>query len=554
MADLSKLSDQELMAMHTASQAAPDLSKMSDQELLALHAQQQPMSAGKAALKGAEQGVTLGFWDELQGGVEGAGRAVGLKGLGGPVKDISLQSPNGLDASKFSAAYQERRDQLRGEDAQAKAEHPGAHFAGNLAGGIVPSLLVPGSTTIGGAAATGAGIGGLAGLGSSEAKTVGGLAVDTAIGTALGGTIGAGFGALGNSGKNLAGFAEKKAFKSSGAMLKDYRSAADEVHDIGRFMLDKGLVKAGDTFENVAQKSTEIQKTTGEALGRGYDAASMIISRLKPDVAEKVAAAGFNPVRDKGEIIAAATKELGYGFKAKAAIQGVSDYIDTLAAQHGDQTLNPQVTNSIKTALDKTAIHWQRNPLLREPDTETAVKALRGFLSDKVSTQIDAVGKAIGDTGPAEKLAGLNATYGMSTRIANIAEDRVFRESANRMFGLTDTLAGGFGAAAGQAAKGNVGSAIGMVGGAVGNKLGRTYGNAVMAHAADATAKVLEHVPVISEVARLNPAIAESLVDSFVSRAGPVHPRFSPTMAQQTASNNERPQMSTTIRSGIGKK
>jgi hypothetical protein len=164
-----------------------ELSSLSakQQEAIAQQIEQDPeMSKGEALLHGAEQGVTAGFFDEAQGGMEGLGTAIGLKGLGGAMKDIQLQKPN-LDWEAIKKAYTERRDSERSKVHQAQNDHGGMFLAGNLAG----ALAIPGAGSIKGATALGA----ATGLGTSNADltdgdlgNVGKAALDTGVGAATG--------------------------------------------------------------------------------------------------------------------------------------------------------------------------------------------------------------------------------------------------------------------------------------------------------------------------------------------------------------------------------
>lgn len=169
--------------------------KTSDFDPKAYLAANQPkaseVSKGSAALTGAEQGLTFGFSDELNGGLEALGQGLGFKGAGGPIKDITTQSPNGLDWEAAKKAYIDRRDSERQKIQDAQDQHGGYYTAGQLGAG----LLAPGAAvkSIKGAATLGAGLGGLSALGSSNSD-LGSLdeAKDVAGGAAIGGVLGAG--------------------------------------------------------------------------------------------------------------------------------------------------------------------------------------------------------------------------------------------------------------------------------------------------------------------------------------------------------------------------
>jgi hypothetical protein len=485
------------------------------------------------------QGGSLGFADELGGAISGAGRVVGVENLGGKIKDIKLADDGPtLDWDKIKDQYVKNRDSLRDLDKRAGEAHPYVSFGSELAGGL--GIPIGETSTLGQAALKGAGIGAAAGVGNSESDDASGLAWDAGKGALTGAVVGGAAHSIGNAGTRLEDLAEQKAFKSAGGMLKDYRKAAakapgsGDVNDIGRFILDNGLSKAGDTFEDVGSKAAALRDSSGRDLGKGYDAAAEAINRMEsmpqqigqagsnsgPSLTQKIAAAGFNPVRDKQAVLDKAAEELGSAYRGKQALSELSNYIDQLAEKHGDQTLNPKVANEIKSSLDDTAINWERNPQTREPDTETAVKALRGYLKDKISDHVSAIGDAIGNPDAAENLANLNKQYGTSAQIARMANDRGLRESANGFFGLRDTLAGGFGEALGHASKGDLGAAVGAATGAVGSKVSRLYGNAVSAQGADQASQFLQQFPKLNgALQKLGPGETDALMNRIGSKA-----------------------------------
>jgi hypothetical protein len=173
--DYSKLSDDEMKELASAvPKAAPALPALSA-----------PPGAIEASLRGAEQGATLGFGDELNGLLEH------------------------LATGK---SYEQARDESRAKFKAAEDAHPIISTAANFAGALAPAALLGGTSlgasladmgaslapkgaeALAGAAArglgTGALVGGVSGLGNSEAKDDGGLAKDAAEGAITGGALG----------------------------------------------------------------------------------------------------------------------------------------------------------------------------------------------------------------------------------------------------------------------------------------------------------------------------------------------------------------------------
>jgi hypothetical protein len=195
-------------------------------------------------------------------------------------------------------------------------------------------------------------------------------------------------------------------------------------------------------------------------------------------------------------------------------------------------TMNPRQSNSVKTAIDNE-INYARNPLSKEPATETAFSAARKVVAGKVADSV----QAHGSDELVDQLRGANKDFGMSTRIGDIATDRVSREAANRAFGLTDTIAGGAGATAGAAIAGPPGALLG--GAAMGgiNKLGRTYGNSLMATGADKVSQFLLKSPAMQKMATENPRAFQAMVIDLAPKMNPA--RSAMPAAAAAASNSE---------------
>ncbi len=201
---------------------------------------------GEAVLRGAKQGATLGFGDEITGALESI-----------------------LTDKKYTQA----RDEARAADSAAQSAHPIAFGGAELASGLVTPIPGLGSVRAGGAIAThalrGAVAGGLAGLGGSNADlTKGGFGQavnDTVESALLGGAIGAVGGKLGDmvgkagaksedlSIKALAG-AESKGSKAS---WKKAEPAVNNPETRAILHEDVSLGKKHTSLESVAGKDPE---------------------------------------------------------------------------------------------------------------------------------------------------------------------------------------------------------------------------------------------------------------------------------------------------------
>jgi len=147
----------------------------------------------KSFLKGAEQGATFGFADELGASIQsGAQRAANVL-PGGALDWLGIENRYSQDPLDV---YRQARTENRAEYEAARTANPGAFLAGELGGGILTTVGTGGvGAGLKGAALTGAAMGAAGGLGYGESDLtkgdVGGAALETGIGAAAGGVLGA---------------------------------------------------------------------------------------------------------------------------------------------------------------------------------------------------------------------------------------------------------------------------------------------------------------------------------------------------------------------------
>ncbi len=202
--DLSHMSDADLEKIAGGHEPDHDkvVSKMSDEDLQKIVSGEPRHSVVASAGMHAIQQATGGLSDEAQGLGEAAGRLVGVKGAGGPMKDMGLAEGGPThDWAILKDAYQRARDHERQTLAEQEKEHPVASGVGDVAGAIAsPINKVTKGMSL---AKAGAVMGGVNGFGKSEKEDLPGLALDTGIGTGLGAAMGAGLSKLGGGAKNV---------------------------------------------------------------------------------------------------------------------------------------------------------------------------------------------------------------------------------------------------------------------------------------------------------------------------------------------------------------
>jgi hypothetical protein len=242
---------------------------------------QEEYGRDEAFLKGAEQGLTLGFADEL-----GAGLQSGLMKVADAIPEGVVRALPGMDGFKSGQAsgdtYRLARDQNRAEYDKAKEEHGGYYLGGEIVGGSLLPTPGAGAVAKGATAAnnlklgarllkaaktgvkTGATMGAGYGLGASTEEDVGGMLEDTIKGGVLGGVTG-GVLSTGAEAATSAGNALLKGVITPNASAKMLRKKGVDL-TLGQMDPKSGFAKA----EEASMKNSVFG---GEIRGRRQQAA-----------------------------------------------------------------------------------------------------------------------------------------------------------------------------------------------------------------------------------------------------------------------------------------
>lgn len=246
----------------------------------------------ESTLRGVAQGASLGFSDELSGGL-------------GTARDVAESYLSGKETPDISSLYEQYRDLERKKNEAAQKVHPNLYGAGEL-GGALATSFIPGAQI--GTLAKGAAIGGLTGLGRTEEETLAGQAKDVATGAALGGggfKLGGMLGKyikptaekigsrLGTSGQKLQTIAEKPIPKLLPEGVKDL-AALSAGGAAGGFAGGAGAVAARRVGRGVKQAiekklGTTLEQEAVRRTGSGLESAGNV---LKEGVEEAMASYG----------------------------------------------------------------------------------------------------------------------------------------------------------------------------------------------------------------------------------------------------------------------
>lgn len=246
--------------------------------------------AGEALLRGGAQGVSLGFADEVAGGLGALKEAAKKQTLSDAVKD-----------------YIKSRDEYRTGDSAAKSAHPyaygGAQLAGGVASAFVPGLGLGKAATLGGRTLQAAKLGGVIGLGNSEADSVAGAAGDTLKGAALGGIIHPAIeGVVAPAISRLVSgrTAEDLAVRHLRPTPQLARALGPErLREVGREALDSGAIGFGQKAESTAANLADLSEASGAVKG---DIVNNSSSKIDPfQVAENFDKRVIEPLRGTAE-------------------------------------------------------------------------------------------------------------------------------------------------------------------------------------------------------------------------------------------------------------
>lgn len=488
--------------------------------------QQSPLVTG---VKHIAQMGSGGFSDELAGLFEGGGQAVGLKGLGGPMKDISFDD-NGptLDWETLRDAYRRGRNLERESLKKGAEQNPKSAFVGDIIGGSVSPLnkIASGMSAIKG----GATLGGIYGLGGSESEDVIGLAKDTALGAGLGGAIGGAVDVAAPyidkgvkyAGGKLKDIAENRAFKALGPYQKDTVKAfdKDQINKIGRTALDEGVItNVPRGYETLAERASNAKEIAGKNVGD-------YIERLAE--AEKAfqqkgqsVMPGFTSGLDRKAIADSMRKDL---LNPNVDIPGVAaknERIENLISQfaNGEEKSIPLLkAEMLKRSVNKE-INFNRLKGADIPLEEQVQRSLSNKLKTGVEDYADILDKALNNpnapnkiiSGPSSRgFKDVKNIYGNLDAIEKMTNTRSAKEFANRMVSPSDY---------GSAAMGLIqGGPVGAILTGVANQAMRLGGNQVMAKQADNISKALLKSPNMQQLLANNPAAFQAMVQRMLPK------------------------------------
>lgn len=200
------------------------------------------VSKGKSAARGAAQGATGGFGEELVAAMQTLPRwARALTPVGALMEPVQMMAEisSGVspetraraaavdaerearpDAPDLGTRYRDVRDSERRANERARAANPKAYIAGEIGGALPSAVAMGGSGTLGALVKGGAKMGAVSGLGTSRADLTQGDVGQAATDTALGAGVGAASGVVGYALPKALGAAMRPAARKGAELLE----------------------------------------------------------------------------------------------------------------------------------------------------------------------------------------------------------------------------------------------------------------------------------------------------------------------------------------------
>lgn len=452
----------------------------------------QPIAPVTSVVRQLAQGASGGLSDELAGGLEAAGRVVGLNGVGGPVKDISInkEGPT-FSLDDIQKAYQTGRDHERTSLKNDLNENPITSSAANILGSVVSPInkITKGMS----AAKAGLTLGGVYGFGNSEANNASDLVKDTATGAAMGGAVGKTIdvaspyikNGFDSAGKALKSTAEKLAVKATGATGKQSEKFAENA---GRELLDRGIVQFGDDAEKIASKSNLAIKNAENTIDSSLEAldnkgVTVSVDKIVKNLEDKIE----NLKKDPSQA---------------SVVKKLQTMIDDIY-ETGNSNVKISDAEITKRGYNKVARNWL------DPEQGQAGKTAYLAYKEAVEESAKAANPEI-----AKQFVDAKKSFGLLNPIADAAEKRAATLNQSPIGGLLDMATAGAGGAA-------VGGPAGLVTGVGAAAARRLVAPKLAASAAVTTDKISKALLSNSELVNVykqNPAAFENIVESV--RAG----------------------------------
>jgi hypothetical protein len=421
---------------------------------------QPEMSKGESFSRGALQGVSLGFADEIKAKIDQ------LRGQGNYPENV-----------------QRERDLYE----NAQQSNPKTYLGGTLTGAAPSALLMPESIP------ARIGVGGLQGAAMAYGEQGKNVSIPKIVqGAGLGlTTAGAGEG-LAKLGGKIAGkltpealqtSAQEEALKSvapfKGAIkkfsknLKSGETTEEDLRNAGKYLLENNMIKPLASREDILQGISQKVNQTGKDIGDLYTT----IDELKPEGINKnsILAKIDEYTKNKGQRITESDN---------AAVDRIKNEIVKIPEQNGNIKYS-----DLHDKVSRLAGEFSTQNI-----TENAKNTAKNVVGVVNNEMKDVIEKNAG-SGYREYLDTLNKAYPVEKTLDTVKAEMIAQNMGNRTAGLTDIIAGtGAGVLGGLAyATHNPLLAAGAGAAFIGKKLSEKYGHQTASYILDKISKTVDN-------------------------------------------------------------
>lgn len=305
--------------------------------------------------------------------------------------------------------------------------------------------------------------------------------------------------------------------KQAGAIFKDMKKLKPgEPEKLFNVMKKHKIAQAGDTFEDVLEKTVALKNEAGKNIGNVYKEYSSKITdpnflkglpkESQSKFAEKMGKYSLNPENLADEIAKVVTTEqkgvAGGREATKSVMRELQNLKDAgIKAKEAGEPFIDSLFEYRKSLDDKIRNVYKKLPKDRTP-MDDAMLSVRNQIQKRIDDHLGALDEFLG-TKELKKLKDANDTYKHMSKLSDLAQERVQREAGNRMFGLTELGVGGFGAGTEYAR--DPGDVVGALGKGLlfagGAKLGRKYGPGLLSPTLEAASKVAAPITQLPKLA-----------------------------------------------------
>lgn len=461
-------------------------------------------SQAQTALEHFGNGASFGYLPQLQAAAERGVDAIGEakdKALDMVGLDHLASIDHQLRAQGFKLpdeTYLAARDANIKRLAKQSKDNPWTAGLSNVAGGVAaggaatPLMGAPAATGIGRmakAASMGSAYGGLSNPGDVEGEVSPVQAKERGVNALIGGVLGAGTQGLAETAHAAPGYlknlAEKSAVNATGATGAQASKFED---DAGRQLLDRGLVRFGDSQENIAGRVTGAADAANKQIDNS-------LSKLDASGVKVNANDLYNRIRDKINSLKGDPSQSD----VVKVLEGELDNLLGATDAKGSAEFGVQEAENIKRGYNRKAGNWA------DPDKGQAGKEMYQTFRGGVEDAAQAADPSTSDAFQEGK-----KTYGLLAPIKEAAERRASTTAQSPAGGLLDMATAG----AGFAGSGP----LGAVAAPIARRVIAPRMSSSIAVGADKMSKFLMQSPRFAEMAQNSPGAFQAAVSRMEQR------------------------------------